>query len=394
MLSRVAENLYWISRYVERAENVARLLDVGFHLELDAAGPAGDVPASSAPIESVLTILACREPSSGPTAARPARPRGGAPLPDLRPRARAVDPGMLGRARENARATQETLSGEAWSQLNRLYLYLGSRKARAAVRRQPARGSSTGSSEPASCSTAWSTAPCPRTEVYHFLQLGRYLERVNQISRILNVKLHGLREGGPVAEPPLRIVHWSSLLRSCSAYEAYLRELPRPGRSRGGGPLPGPRRRLPPRDPVLRGPLPASRSARSPAATTTATAPRPSAGSAGSTASCATSTSTRSSTGASATSSPASRTPATGSATRSTRRISSPDPTRPEPTRRTPRPPPMRDDRHAPPDPARDQVHLLGTRSPRRSSRSGWPRRPTRTRRAWATGCGPPRRPR
>src|SRR4051812_45434296 len=38
MLSRVAENLYWISRYVERAENVARLLDVGFHLELDASG--------------------------------------------------------------------------------------------------------------------------------------------------------------------------------------------------------------------------------------------------------------------------------------------------------------------------------------------------------------------
>ncbi len=42
MLSRVAENLYWMSRYVERAENVARLLDVGFYLELDAAGLAGD----------------------------------------------------------------------------------------------------------------------------------------------------------------------------------------------------------------------------------------------------------------------------------------------------------------------------------------------------------------
>jgi uncharacterized alpha-E superfamily protein len=64
----------------------------------------------------------------------------------------------------------------------------------------------------------------PRNEVYHFLQLGRYLERANQMSRILNIKMHGLRDGGPVAEPPLRVVHWSSLLRSCSAYEAYLRE--------------------------------------------------------------------------------------------------------------------------------------------------------------------------
>ncbi len=60
MLSRVAENLYWISRYVERAENVARLLDVGFHLELDASGLAGDVEGQG-PIESVLTILACRD---------------------------------------------------------------------------------------------------------------------------------------------------------------------------------------------------------------------------------------------------------------------------------------------------------------------------------------------
>ncbi len=60
MLSRVAENLYWISRYVERAENVARLLDVGFHLELDASGLSGDV-GGQGPIESVLTILACRD---------------------------------------------------------------------------------------------------------------------------------------------------------------------------------------------------------------------------------------------------------------------------------------------------------------------------------------------
>ena len=52
MLSRVAENLYWISRYVERAENIARLLDVGFHLELDAAGLGGDVAGVGDPRRS------------------------------------------------------------------------------------------------------------------------------------------------------------------------------------------------------------------------------------------------------------------------------------------------------------------------------------------------------
>lgn len=63
----------------------------------------------------------------------------------------------------------------------------------------------------------------PRNAVYHFLRLGRYLERVNQISRILNTKMHG-PGGDPADDPPMRVVHWASLLRSCSAYEAYLRE--------------------------------------------------------------------------------------------------------------------------------------------------------------------------
>ena len=87
MLSRVAENLFWMSRYLERAENVARLLDIGLYLELDAGGRAGD--DGSAPVEIALNILACREafrsahhgrrsappsssssPSTGPTRSR------------------------------------------------------------------------------------------------------------------------------------------------------------------------------------------------------------------------------------------------------------------------------------------------------------------------------------
>ena len=59
MLSRVAENLFWMSRYLKRAENVARLLDIGLFLELDAPSPA--VEDGSAPVEIALHILACRE---------------------------------------------------------------------------------------------------------------------------------------------------------------------------------------------------------------------------------------------------------------------------------------------------------------------------------------------
>ena len=222
MLSRVAENLYWISRYIERAENVARLLDVGFHLELDASGLSGDLGGQS-PIESVLTILSCRE----------AFERAHGPGPKDREAVlrfltfERANPHsiltMTSRARENARGTQETLSAEAWSQVNKLYLYLCSRKAQERFGSSPSRFFD-GIKRECILFDGLVDGTLPRTEVFHFLQLGRYLERVSQVSRILNVKLHGLRVGGPIDEMTLRVVHWSSLLRSCSAYEAYLRE--------------------------------------------------------------------------------------------------------------------------------------------------------------------------
>ena len=235
MLSRVAENLYWISRYVERAENVARLLDVGFHLELDAASvtrKAGDL----SPTETVLTILACREAfekahGPGPGHAHGAGSGGAAEahrdavlrfLTFDRQHTHSIV-AMLARGRENARATQETLSGEAWSQLNRLYLYLGSARAQRRFAVSPPRFYD-GVKRACVLFNGLVEGTLPRNEVYYFLQLGRHLERVNQISRILNIKMHGLRDGGPVSDPPMRVVHWSSLLRSCSAYESYLRD--------------------------------------------------------------------------------------------------------------------------------------------------------------------------
>ena len=140
MLSRVAENLYWISRYVERAENVARLLDVGFHLELDASDVTrqeGDL----GPIESVLIILACRdafEAAHGAPAGSTEKDRE-AVLRFLTFDRRHTNSiiSMLARARENARTSQETLSGEIWTHINTFYLYLGGKRAQRQVRRQP-----------------------------------------------------------------------------------------------------------------------------------------------------------------------------------------------------------------------------------------------------------------
>jgi uncharacterized alpha-E superfamily protein len=220
MLSRVAENLYWIARYVERAENVARLLDDSFHLELDAAAFApGD--NRRAPVESVLTILACRDEFTQrhPPGDREAVLRF---LTFEREHPHSIL-SMLACARENARGTQETLSAEAWGQINRVYLYLCSAKARRKFAASPS-GFYEGIKRSCLLFNGLIDGTLPRTEIYHFLQLGRYLERVNQNCRILSVKLQGTGPGQNGDEHSHGAVYWTSLLQSCSAYESFLRQ--------------------------------------------------------------------------------------------------------------------------------------------------------------------------
>ena len=220
MLSRVAENLYWIGRYVERAKNMARLLDDGFHLELDSAGLVSDAGGSS-PVISILTMLACQE-AFARKYPNPER--------DTVLRFLTFDRGggnsilaMIARARENARASQETLSTETWGQVNQLYLSLSGPRAKRRFQASPFRFFNR-IKRACVLFDGLVDSTLPRTEVYHFLQLGRYLERVDQISRIVNVKFLSMQPVEDTAEMPLRTLHLTSLLRCCSAYEAYLKE--------------------------------------------------------------------------------------------------------------------------------------------------------------------------
>lgn len=217
MLSRVAENLYWLSRYVERAENLARLLDDAFHLDLDDAGMAVGYDGRS-PVQTVLTILGHADAPEPP----PDDPQ--AILRQLtfdRQHEQSILT-MIARARENARGTQESLSAEAWSQVNRLFLYLSGPRAQRRFLASPFRFFE---SLKRACVlfAGLVDSTLPRTEVYHFLQVGRYLERVDMTSRIITSRSHAVTETGLANEQLLQTMHWASLLRSCSAQEAYLR---------------------------------------------------------------------------------------------------------------------------------------------------------------------------
>jgi uncharacterized alpha-E superfamily protein len=218
MLSRVAENLFWMSRYLERAENVARLLDIGLFLELDAPSPA--VEDGSAPVEIALHILACREAFHSAHQA----PDRGAVLGFLtfdRTNPQSIL-SMIALARENARGTQESLGVDAWSEVNRLYLYLSSQRAQ---RRFHASPSAFYTTIKQSCILfdGLIQNTLARDEVYHFLQLGRYLERVNVMGRILHAKCQPHKPGTASNDVAMELIRWTGLLRSCSAYGAYLR---------------------------------------------------------------------------------------------------------------------------------------------------------------------------
>ena len=218
MLSRVAENLFWMSRYLERAEDVARLLDIGLYLELDAASPALD--DGSAPVAIALSILGCHDAfrSAHATAERTV-------VLEFLTFDRANPQSilsMIARARENARGTQETIGVDAWSQVNRLYLYLCGQRARRRFHSSPSRFY-TAITRSCTLFDGLIQNTLPRDEVYHFLRLGRNLERVDIIGRILLAKCQSLAEDLAGPDVSMELIRWTGLLRSCSAYGAYLR---------------------------------------------------------------------------------------------------------------------------------------------------------------------------
>jgi uncharacterized alpha-E superfamily protein len=217
MLSRVAENLFWMSRYLERAENVARLLDIGLYLELDAPSAATD---GSAPVDIALDIL---DSGSVFRATRPGAER------NLVLEALTFDRAnpqsiltMIGLARENARGTQESLGVDAWSEVNRLYLYLCSARSQRRFRVGPSAFYAT-IKQSCILFDGLIQNSLPRDEVFHFLRVGRYLERVNVMERILHAKCRNHSQDTSSGDPAMELVRWTSLLRSCSAYGAYLR---------------------------------------------------------------------------------------------------------------------------------------------------------------------------
>jgi uncharacterized alpha-E superfamily protein len=205
-----------MSRYVERAEHVARLLDVWFHLELDLSG------AGAAPFEMHWTALAAILQQPPPTRTAAGSPTAISHWMTFDQENPGSVMACLSRARLNARGIRGTINSEMWRELNKLYWKLCDAEF---IRRS--RESPYEFYQAVECGSALFQGLCDATsshdEGWQFIQLGKFVERADKTLRILDIQYHLLRELTNPADVPLSHLHWAAVLKSCQAFEAYQR---------------------------------------------------------------------------------------------------------------------------------------------------------------------------
>lgn len=217
MLSRVADALFWMSRYLERAEHVARLLDVCYHLEVDLRG------AQAGPYElhwtSLLATLQQAPPVPGADGARQRSIAEWLTFDSNNPGSIMA---CVTRARANARSIRGSLSAEVWRSLNTLYWRLNDPAFSGPARESPHEFYQ--AVESGSCLfQGVCDATLDHDEGWQFMQIGKYLERAEKTLRILDIQYHLLQELSDPADLPLSHLQWAAVLRSCRAYEAHQR---------------------------------------------------------------------------------------------------------------------------------------------------------------------------
>jgi uncharacterized alpha-E superfamily protein len=198
MLSRIAESLFWIGRYVERSDGTARILDVHLQLLLEDPWVEEDIAC-----RALLAVMGSSSPDDSPLTREDLINILGVQRDHQASIAFSID-----QARENARRAREVVSTELWEVLNttrsrfprrvspeKVHEFFGWVRERSAL--------AVGTVE----------SSTSRDEAWSFFTLGRSIERADMTARLLSTRAL-MEAGGP---------SWTTILRSCGAYEAYLR---------------------------------------------------------------------------------------------------------------------------------------------------------------------------
>lgn len=213
MLSRVADSLYWMSRYLERSENISRFIDVNWHLSLDQPSDGsqewsalisatGDVDlflktSGNFSKENVISFLIFD--TSYPNSII----------------------SCLRVARENARTVRDIISTDMWEQINAFYHFVE----QAGKYQLPVYENPNAFCEQVRLRLMTIGGITSETmlhgEAWHFIRLGRYLERADKTSRILDVKYFTLLPNIDYVGTAYDDVQWAALLRATGGLESY-----------------------------------------------------------------------------------------------------------------------------------------------------------------------------
>lgn len=209
MLSRVADGMYWMSRYLERAEHTARLVDVELQLWLDQSPEAGAgrwrflleamrTPSAQGPLDPtrlVNTLVFSRANASSIVS-------------------------CIASARENLRHVREQCSSEMWEQLNRLYLDVMDERSDEAWMMK-SHGFLRSVLEGAQLFQGITDGTVSHGEGWQFIQLGRYVERTETVAALIETNFKRMGQPSDQAVDTGEYLEWVGLLRACVAFEAY-----------------------------------------------------------------------------------------------------------------------------------------------------------------------------
>ena len=220
MLSRTADHLFWMSRYTERAENTARMLDVNYQTSL--------LPQSAAVAQvgwqgllSISELSAAYEAKYGAINARD--------VMDFMVRDEKNSSSIISclkNARENARAVRGTLTTEVWETQNQTYLEVLRMLREGEFERDPSQFFEWVKFR-SHLSRGVTVGTMLQDEALHFMRLGTFLERADNTARLVDVKFHAVQSDfygtASVKDQEYDFYHWSAILRSVSAFEIYRR---------------------------------------------------------------------------------------------------------------------------------------------------------------------------
>lgn len=213
MLSRVANAIYWMNRYMERAENYARFLDVNFNLSLELPP---DVSAQWKPLvvttgdwdlynslygkvekSTVIYFLAFDEKNPNSIY------------------------NSLRNARENARSVRPDITKEVWEQINSMFYLVQEEIVKKSWLKNDPRSFFIEIKKGCQLLNGIFYTTISRNDGWHFGKLGQLIERADKTSRVLDVKYHMLLPDEASIGSSLDLIQWTALLKSVSAYDMY-----------------------------------------------------------------------------------------------------------------------------------------------------------------------------